>query len=94
MFHSSLTLSKTIVLERLQAKALKAIYGFKPSYRELMEMAGLTTLIACREAREISFARKNATLVRFAKWFPLHESNRTTRGQYLYKESYARCTRC
>ena len=37
MFNSSLTLSQSIVLERLQANALKAIYGFDPSYRELME---------------------------------------------------------
>ena len=31
VYHSSLTLSQTVVLERLQAKALKAIYGYEPS---------------------------------------------------------------
>ena len=94
VFHSSLTLSQTIILERLQSKALKAIYGFEPSYRELMEKANLTTLRARREARELAFARKAAASERFARWFPLHESARSTRGQALYKESFARCTRC
>lgn len=32
VYHSSLTLSQTVILERLQAKALKAVYGFEPSY--------------------------------------------------------------
>ena len=44
VFHCSLTLSQSIVLKRLQAKALKAIYVFEPSYRELIEKANLTTL--------------------------------------------------
>lgn len=53
VFHLSLTLSQTIVLEKLQAKALKAIYGFDPSYRELMERADLVTLRTRREKREL-----------------------------------------
>ena len=94
VYHSSLTLSQTVVLERLQAKALKAIYGFEPSYRELVEKSGLTTLRARREARELSFAVKCASSVRFSRWFPLHEAARNTRGQARYRESYARCVRC
>lgn len=94
VFHSSLTLSQTIVLERLQAKALKAIYGYDPSYRELMEKAELTTLRARREDRELSFARKSAASERFGRWFPKHESARTNRGSLFYKESFARCSRC
>ena len=49
VYHYSLTLSQTVILERLQAKALKAIYGLEPSYRVLMQKAGLTTLRARRE---------------------------------------------
>ena len=61
VFHSSLTLSQTITLERLQAKALKAIFGYDPSYRELMERAQLPTLRARRESRELKFAMKCAS---------------------------------
>ena len=94
VYHSSLTLSQTVILERLQAKALKAIYGFEPSYRELVEKSGLTTLRARRESRELAFARKCASSVRFSRWFPPHTAARDTRGQAQYKEYYARCVRC
>ena len=94
VYHSSLTLSQTVVLERLQAKALKAIYGYEPSYKELIEKAGITTLRARREARELAFARKCATSVRFARWFPIHESSRDTRQNLAYREEFARCVRC
>ena len=94
VFHSSLTLSQTIVLERLQSKALKAIYGYDPSYRELMAKAGLTTLRARRDARELSFARKCAGSVRFGGWFPTKLSVRDTREQLRYEEQFARTQRC
>lgn len=50
----SLTLSQTVVLERLQSIALKAKYGFEPSYCDLIEKSGLTTLRARREQRELA----------------------------------------
>lgn len=93
VYHSSLTLSQTVVLERLQAKALKAIYGFEPSYRELVDKSGLTTLRARRDEREITFARKCATSLRFSHWFPKQQTNRTTRAPELYLEEFARCSR-
>ena len=92
VFHSSLTLSQSIVLERLQAKALRAIYGYEPSYRELMEKADLTTLRARREDRELRFAIKCASSTRFGKWFPTRAPT-ATRGMGKYLEEFARCTR-
>ena len=94
VFHSSLTLSQTIILERLQSKALKAIYGYNPSYRELMEMSGLTTLRARREQRELAFARKCASSERFGRWFPPNEVARDTREKLPYEEKFARTHRC
>ena len=94
VYHSSLTLSQTIVLERLQAKALRAIFGYDPSYRELVEKAGLTTLRARREARELVFARKCAESARFSQWFPVRESIRDTRDGLTYEEKFARTLRC
>ena len=93
VFHSSLTLSQSIVLERLQAKALEAIYGFEPSYRELMTKADLTTLRARREDREIKFAQRCLASRRFSKWFPSREET-STRGSGGYLEKFARCCRC
>ena len=94
VFHSLLTLSQTIVLERLQAKALKAIYGYDPSYRELLEKAGLTTLRARREARELTFARKCAASERFGGWFPIKQAVWQTRDQASYEERFARTHIC
>ena len=93
VYHSSLTLSQSIVLERLQAKALKAIYGYEPSYRELMAKADLTTLRRRREDRELQFALQCTTSPRFSKWFPLRRET-STRMSGGYVEKFARCYRC
>ena len=94
VFHSSLTLSQTVVPVRLQAKALKAIYGFDPSYRELMERANITMLRARREARELAFARKCSQSARYQHWFLLREVERTGRERMVYEERFARTSRC
>ena len=93
VYHSSLTLSQSVTLERMQAKALKAIYSLEPSYRELVERSGLETLRARRDGRELAFARKCAVSPRFQHWFPKLESARPTRSRDLYTEEYARCCR-
>ena len=93
VYHSSLTAQQSDVLERLQSQVLKCIYGYQYSYRELLELTGLTTLKARREARCLKFAQKTVRNVRFANWFPLNENPRTTRVSKPYKESLARTTR-
>ena len=94
VFHSSLTLSQTVTLERLQSKALKAIYGYDPSYTELMQKSGLSTLRARRQQRELAFARKCSTSNRFSHWFPHREAGRETRDGFVYEEKFARTHRC
>ena len=94
VFHFSLTLSQTVILERLQAKALKAIYGFEPSYRELIEKSGLTTLRARRENREVVFARKCSKSTRFSHWFPARIAIRENREVVRFEEKFARTHRC
>lgn len=83
-----------MVFERLKAKALKAINGFDPSCRELIEKAGLTTLRSRREQREITFACKCAVTARFGHWFPVRETSRETRDLARYEERFARTHRC
>ena len=48
-------------LERLQATALRYIYGFGPSYAKLREMAGLQTLRSRRVDLCDKFAKNSAT---------------------------------
>lgn len=51
VFYSSLNITQTSLLERLQSQALKCIYGYNYSYRELLELSGLISLSTRRENR-------------------------------------------
>ena len=93
VFHSSLTKQQSNSIERLQAQALKCIYGYDYSYRALLEMTGLPTLEARREARCDRFALKCAASDKFVNWFPLERNPRPVRDRNLYKEFRARTVR-
>ena len=93
VFNSSLTLSQASALERLQAQALKAIYGYQHSYRALLEMSGLKTLQARRDYRCEKFANKCVNDQEFKKWFPLNPIERLTRNPLMYQELRARTKR-
>ena len=92
VYHSSLTQAQSNTLERLQARALKAIFGYEYSYRSLLELTELKTLHARREARALAFAQK-CTAGRFKTWFPRCEGRRSARLATIYHESFARCQR-
>ena len=93
VYSSSLTLSQASALERLQAQALKAIFGYDRSYRSLLELTGLQTLQARRDARCDKFAARCLKNDRFKTWFPLNPVARQTRHTNLYQESFARTKR-
>ena len=95
-YHSILTDEQDQVIERMQAQALKNIYGFKMSYAEMRERAEVTTLRARRIEMCDKFAEKAAVSGRFARWFPLREgrmSARTAGVVEKYKEFTARTDR-
>ena len=69
VYHSSLTKMQTNLLERQQARALKAIFGYEHSYRSLLETAEMETLHARRTRRAETFALKAAN-GRHRHWFP------------------------
>ena len=93
VFNSSLTLTQASALERLQAQALKAIYGYQYSYRALLEISGLQTLQSRRDERCRKFARKCAADDDFKSWFPLNPVERRTRNPLVYQESKTRTKR-
>ena len=78
-------------VERLQAKALKNIYGYKDSYATMREKAGITTHRARRIALCDKFAHKAAANPRF-EWFPLR-TGRSGRHGDTYREFQARTDR-
>ena len=93
VYNSSLTLSQATLLERLQAQALKAIYGYDHSYGSLLEMTGLERLQVRRDNHCKKIAQKAVSTRRFKGWFPLNNIARPTRGQLPYKEQHARTKR-
>ena len=70
VYHPLLNDEQDQHVERLQARALKCIYGHKMSYAEMRERAGVTTLRARRIALGDKFALKAAGNPRFQSWFP------------------------
>ena len=57
VFNSSLTITQSGQLERIQAMAQKAIFGFDHSYRSLLSLSGLTSLKARRDERATTLPR-------------------------------------
>ena len=92
IYHSMITDKQDQAIERLQARALKCIYGPYPSYAEMRKMAGVTTLRQRRIEATDKFAYKCLTSSRFSEWFPAKPVSRG-RKKELYLEEFARCNR-
>ena len=93
VFNSSLTLTQSGQLERLQAMALKAMYGFDHSYRSLLSISSLSPLKVRLDDRGDRFAQRCCTDPGYSAWFPLHQATRVTRNPLPYKEGRARTKR-
>ena len=79
-------------VERLQAQALKCIYGYKDSYATMREKAGITTHRARRIILCDKFTNKAQANPRFAEWFP-ERTARSGRHGEDFKEFNARTDR-
>ena len=93
VYNSSLTLTQASALERLQAQALKSIFGYEHSYSSLLEKTGLKKLQLRRDERCEKFAQKCLANERFKSWFPMNYIARPTRNHLPYKEEFARTKR-
>lgn len=80
------------VLERLQANALKTIYGWEKSYSTVLRLSGLKKLSDRRREATERFARKTEQNPRFSqRWFPRRqETGHGLRRQDAYREDLAR----
>ena len=92
VYHPMLTDEQDQAVERMQAQALKCIYGYADSYATMREKAGVTT----HRARHIElcdkFTRKVADSPRFEGWFP-RRTGRSGRHGEEYQEFQARTDR-
>ena len=80
VYHPMLTDEQDQMVERLQARALKNIYGYKDSYEEMRRKAGVTTHRARRIELCDKFAQKAAANPRFS-WFPARTARSGRHGE-------------
>ena len=76
VFHTMISQSDSLELERIQAQALKGIFGWKLSYSKLLEKSGIERLDMRGENRFLELAKKMQQSSRFASWFPLRLNRR------------------
>ena len=94
VFHSMLTDRQDEELERLQATALRYIYGYGLSYAKMREDSGLPTLRQRKIDACDKFAEKCIGSERFKIWFPESKpTRRRSRHTLPYQELHARCDR-
>ena len=89
VYHSLLTRTQSDMLERMQRKFLKIIYGFDVSYRTCLARAGLDLLSVRRSMLCERFALKTASNPSFVHWYPknpkLSHDLRTTKTYHEYQ---------
>ena len=87
VFHTLITASDSHEFERIQMQALKSIFGWRLSYRALLERSGLERLDERRKARFLCLADKMSKSSRYASWFPLrlYRNNVGIRHEERYK---------
>ena len=68
-------------IERLQASALRCIYGYDTSYARMRELAAVETLRERRITASDKFASKCLGSAHFSEWFPLRGAGRSRKGE-------------
>ena len=96
VYHPVLTDEQDQKVERLQAAALRCIYGYDLSYKRMRELGDVTTLRERRIKASDRFANKWFGNTRFSARFTARttgRSGRSSRAGEQYAEDYARCNR-
>lgn len=92
-YHSLTTDIHDQQLERAQTGALRAIYGYGRSARQLRQEAGISTLRERRIEATDKFARKCLKSPRFCSWFPKKTGRTSARSGEEFQEEFAKCER-
>ena len=93
MYHTQLNKGQSNLLERVQKRCLRVIYGYSKSYAELLLLSGLEMLSYRRQKKFEKFATKTSENIKYSSWFPPHNTGRTTRNKKTYLEETALTSR-
>ena len=90
VFHSQLTKFLSNLIEKVQKKTLRAIYGYSKSYRDLFIEAALPSLEERRTEAVRKFTQKTIKNAKYGPgWFPERQMERHTRQNNPYTEELA-----
>ena len=90
VFHSQLTKYLSNLIESVQKKVLRTIYGYDLDYQSLLEKSGLNTLHNRREEALTKFALKTLKNPKYSnRWFPTRNIQRVNRETKPYLEEHA-----
>ena len=81
------------MLENVQKRCLRSIYGQKLSYQELLDLSGLDSLEQRRARAITKFAQKSANNPQFQHWFPKTSNRSSLRVGKPYQEEFTRTDR-
>ena len=87
VYHSQINQYQVNLLERVQKRCLRAIFGYELDYPQLLKLSGLETLQDRRQTAFEKFAQKTSKNPRY--WFPLRVTLRETRQNRPYLEQFA-----
>ena len=93
VYHSQVNQYQVNLLERVQKRCLRAIYGYSLNYVQLLQISGLETLKNRRQNAFEKFALKTCKNPRYSTWFPLRVTIRETRQNRPYLEQFANSQR-
>ena len=88
-YHSQLTKAQTNLLEKVQKRCLRLIYGYEKTYEDLLVEARLETLESRRTVLFNKFAAKTVKNQKYSAWFPPKPETRPTRSSQKYLEEHA-----
>ena len=94
VYHTLLTATQRGELDRLQARALKIVFGWNTSYKTALECSGTPRVEERTRDLFNRFAVKAAASSRFKRWFPLNkDSIHYTRTREKYYVPSTKTTR-
>ena len=90
VFHSQFNKHQTNLLQKVQKKTLRAIYGYELTYQQLLEKSQLPSLEERRTEALAKFAKKTSENPKYANtWFPQRNIRQHTRANNPFTEEIA-----
>ena len=93
-YHWMLTEQQSAIIERMQRRSLKTVYGHRVSYDNALEKSGLKTMLQRREDICDKFVSKCVRNTLWDHWFPLQQApSYDLRRKRRYLEEWAHTDR-